>query len=451
MTATFTHPAKIGDPATTFGAGQLTVLRRELVDRLTAAAQRAEAAGSPLVGPTRAQRLEALIEQIIDEQSTRQVEHGGGPLDGPTRSGLAAALRATISGMGPFEQLLADPDVENINCNGCDQVWVRYADGRNQQMPPVAASDTELIDWVRRVVAGPDGSQERRFDRGHPVVSGQLPDGSRLHAVMDLGQHGVYVSMRKFRLAQTSLDALRRTGTVDARTAAVLAAAVRARLNLLIAGGTVLGKTTLLRALAGEIDPTERVITVEDAFELGLGRTLPDVVALQAREPNIEGVGEVDAAELVRCALRMSPERVIVGEVRGGEVVPMLLAMAQGCDGSMGTIHASTSQQALLKLGMYAAQADERLPLDASALLISSAVDLVVHLDYTPGTHTRVVSSIREVAGADGTTVSSNEIFRPDPASRRAVPAPGAMSQRLGDRLIAAGLDERVVHDADGW
>jgi Flp pilus assembly CpaF family ATPase len=128
----------------------------------------------------------------------------------------------------------------------------------------------------------------------------------------------------------------------------------------------------------------------------------------------------------------------------------MLLAMAQGCDGSMGTIHASTSQQALLKLGMYAAQAGERLPLDASALLIASAVDLVVHLDFVPGTRTRVVSSIREVAGADGPTVSSNEIFRPDQRTRRAVPAAGAMSQRLAVRLIAAGLDERVVHDADG-
>lgn len=433
-------------------AGQLSQLRRALVDRLTVAATEAERAGRPLQGAARSQRIGQLIEQLLDEVSTHRLRSGDRPLETGTRQSLAGQLRAGLAGLGMFEQLLTDPDVENISCNGADRVWVRYADGRNVQVAPVAGSDAELVEWVRQAVSGLDGGQERRFDRGHPVVSAQLPDGSRLHAVTDVGRR-VYVSLRRFRMRQASLAGLRRAGTIDARVQAVLAAAVRARLNIVIAGGTVLGKTTLLRALAAEIPAEQRVITVEDAFELGLEQCLPDVAALQSREPNVEGVGGFDAAQLVRSALRMSPDRVIVGEVRGGEVIPMLLAMAQGCDGSMGTIHASDSAQALLKLGMYAAQAAEPMTLDASALLIASAVHLVVHLDFVPGTRTRVVASIREVTDADGPRVASNEIFRPRTSDHRAVLAAGAVSDRVADRLIAAGLDPRVLHTSDdeGW
>ncbi|GIL25526.1 CpaF family protein [Actinocatenispora comari] len=431
------------------GVEQISALRARLTERLTDQAQRAETAGHPLTGAARRQAIEQLIEQLLDEQSTTRLQAGGRPLDGQARSGLAATLRAGLSGLGPFERLLADPDVEDVRCNGADQVWVRYADGRHQQVPPVAASDSELADWVRRSIAGLEGEQERRFDRAHPIVSGQLPDGSRLHAVAYVGRR-VYVALRRFRLAQATLDELRRTGTVDATVSAVLAAAVRARLNILISGGTALGKTTLLRALAAQIDPAERIITVEDAYELGLERQQADAVALQVREANIEGVGEIDSADLVRSALRMSPDRVIVGEVRGGEVVPMLLAMSQGCDGSMGTVHASTSQMALGRLATYARMSAQQLQPDAAASLIADAVHLVVHLDYMPGTNTRVVSSIREIAGHDGATVASNEIFRPD-RDRRARLAPGAVSDRLADTLITAGLDERILRSCEGW
>ncbi|GAA4215270.1 CpaF family protein [Actinocatenispora rupis] len=388
------------------------------------------------------------IEAAVDAQSGRQLAAGSRPLDQDTRGRLVEAVRARLTGLGPMHALLADERIESINVNGCDNVHVRYADGTSAQVAPVAASDQELVDWVRQTVASA-GGEERRFDRGSPTVSAQLPDGSRLFAVMALSRR-VCVSLRRFRLARTSLASLQELGTVDAGLRAFLAAAVRARRNILISGGTALGKTTLLRALAAEIPDAERLITVEDALELGLDRTRADVVALQAREPNIEGQGEVPAAALVRAALRMSPDRVIVGEVRGDEVIPMLNAMSQGCDGSMGTVHASTSAGALLKLAAYAAQGQERLPLDASALLIGVAVHLVVHLEFAPDRATRVVSSIREVVGADGQQVISNEVYRPGP-DRRARPAGGALSNDLRDRLTAAGFDPAALDAPDGW
>ena len=191
--------------------------------------------------------------------------------------------------------------------------------------------------------------------------------------------------------------------------------------------------------MAAEIPSHERLVTIEDSFELWLDRYTephPDVVALQAREPNVEGEGEISLAELVRWALRMSPDRVIVGEVRGGEVVPMLNAMSQGNDGSMTTLHASSSRGAFIKLAAYAAQAAERLPLEDTNLLIAGAVHFVVQLDYAPGGQ-RVVSSIREVVDADGRQVVSNEIYAPGP-DRRATRAAPLRTATAGE-LAAAG------------
>jgi pilus assembly protein CpaF len=226
---------------------------------------------------------------------------------------------------------------------------------------------------------------------------------------------------------------------MSGEVAAFLAAAVRARKNILISGGTAVGKTTLLRALASAIGPHERLITIEDSLELCLDRDAdahPDAVALQAREPNVEGQGEVSLAELVRWALRMSPDRVIVGEVRGREVVPMLNAMSQGNDGSMTTLHASSSRGAFMKLAAYAAQTEEHLRLEDTNLLIAGAVHFVVQLDYAPGGQ-RVVSSVREVTDADGRQVVSNEIYAPGP-DRRAVPA-APLRTATAEELAAAG------------
>lgn len=356
-------------------------------------------------------------------------------------------------GMGGLQPLLDDPAVESINANRYDRVFVRYADGRRDRVAPIAESDEELTDLVR-MLAARASSEERRFDRGSPSVNVQLPGGERLFAVLGLTAGGMTsLSIRRHRYRTVTLSDLRERGTIDPGLQQFLRALVRARKNVVITGGTNIGKTTMLRALASEMDPMERVITVEDAFELGLEideARHADVTALQAREPNVEGVGAVSQADLVRWALRMTPDRVIVGEIRGAEVVPMCNAMSQGNDGSMATLHASSSQIAFTRLAAYAAQGPERLPLEATNLLVASAVHFVMHLDWAADRRTRVVSSIREVVGADGAQVVSNEVYRPRP-DRRARPVPGALRTDTLDDLVNAGLDEEILAEPDGW
>jgi pilus assembly protein CpaF len=259
--------------------------------------------------------------------------------------------------------------------------------------------------------------------------------------------------IRLHRYPSLTLDDLAAKGTVDPALRAFLGAAVRARLNLIISGGTSAGKTTLLRALAAEIPFDERLVTIEDSLELGLERfpeVHADVVAMEARAPNVEGEGAISVAEPVRAALRMSPDRVIVGEVRGHEVIPMLNAMTQGNDGSMCTVHANSSAGAFARLATYAIQAPERLPLEATNLLVDGAVDLVVHLSLDRVTGRRLVSSVREMTGADGALVVSNEVFRPgaDGLAMSAVPP----REPTLERLAAAGFDPAWLdHQAVGW
>jgi pilus assembly protein CpaF len=362
-----------------------------------------------------------------------------------------------VFGMAGLQPLLDDASVETINVNRFDRVFVQYRDGRRVQVSPIAASNDELTDLVR-MLAARASSEERRFDRGSPAVNLQLPGGERLFAVMALTSGGVTaLSIRRHGYRTVTLPQLRDVGTLDSGLERFLRSLVRARKNVLITGGTGSGKTTLLRALASEMDPLERIVTIEDAFELGLDRDPErhaDVTALQAREPNIEGEGGISQAELVRWGLRMSPDRVIVGEIRGPEVIPMCNAMSQGNDGSMATLHASSSRIAFTRLASYAAQGAERLPLEATNLLVASAVHFVVHLafTYSGDAHRgiRVVSSVREVVGADGAQVISNEVYRPGP-DRRALPVAGALRTDTMDDLIDGGLDPGVLEQATDW
>ncbi len=384
---------------------------------------------------------------------------------------LAQSVLDALFGLGRLQTLIDDPEIENIDINGCDRVWATFADGTKELMEPVADSDGELVDMLRSA-AGRFGLSERRFDLAAPELDLQLPDGSRLSALMAVSARPA-VSIRRHRYADLSLEDLQELGTVDEELRSFLSAAVRGRKNIVVAGAMNSGKTTLLRALAAEIAPRERIVTIEQAFELGLdtgSARHPDMVALEARAPNVEGEGGISVSDLVRRALRMNADRVIVGEVLGDEVLPMLNAMSQGRSGSMCTIHADSSAGVFRRIASYAVQAPERLPLEATNVLIAGALHFVVYLesaaddgadvwadawfpdDHPPGPvlegvvdpaahelrfparplRSRFVSSVREVVDAEGVQVISNEIYRPGPG-RTAVPASPLRTETLAE------------------
>jgi pilus assembly protein CpaF len=388
-----------------------------------------------------------LISEALQAEAAAAIREGRSILQPIDEDQVAAEVFADLFAMAGFQPYLDDPSIENINANGADEVFVRYADGTRQQVSSVAPSDTELIDLVRTLAARV-GLGERRFDLATPRLSLQLPDGSRLFAVMAVTGRPC-ISIRRHRFMKVTLSDLVGLGTITFGLARFLAACVQARKNILVTGGTGAGKTTMLRALCGEIGPSERLVTIEDALELGLDRDReahPDAIAMQAREPNVEGEGEITQADLVRWALRMSPDRVLVGEIRGAEVIPMCNAMTQGNDGSMATLHASSSKGAFSRLATYAIQAPERLPLEATNLMVAGAVDFVVHLS-TNAMGQRMVKSVREVIDAEGPQISSNEIFRTGADGRTTRGAP--MRTETLDELIQAGLDPALIDRYD--
>lgn len=420
------------------------VVQQRIAARLASYVEEREAAGLPgVVESDRRTTVELLLLEEMGEQRRLALARGGPVIDAAAEERITQAVRDALFGSGRLERLLVDEQLENICVNGCDVVWVKDAAGAWRQEAPVAASDEELIELVRSLAAS-TGGEERRFDRGMPRLNLRLPDGSRLFAVMAVTGR-VSLTVRRHRFPAASMAELVRLGVCGERLAGFLRALVRARKNVVIGGGTNVGKTTVLRAFAHEIPPTERLVTIEDTFELGLDAdpvTHPNVVAMQAREPNIEGRGGIDQAELVRWGLRMSPDRVIVGEIRGSEVIPMCNAMSQGNDGSLSTIHASTSRGVFTKLASYAAQAPERLSLEATNLMVASAVHFVVHLGWDTAGR-RVIDSVREVIDADGSQIVSNEVYRPG-HDGRAVPAVPVRAETLND-LVQAGWDPQTV------
>jgi Flp pilus assembly CpaF family ATPase len=274
----------------------------------------------------------------------------------------------------------------------------------------------------------------------------QLPNGDRLHALMAVTSRP-NITIRRHNWDLHRLEQLVAMGMLDEGLAHFLSAAVLARRSIVVSGGTNTGKTTLLRCLINEILRHERLITVEDSLELGLERFAdlhPDYETLEARSANIEGVGEVSMAGLVRSGLRMDPDRVIVGEVRGKEVLPMLLAMSQGNDGSMCSVHAESSSGVFGRLAMYAAMSEERLEPRYTNLLVAQAVHLVVHVGWSEGA--RCINSVREVTGSEGEQVLTNEVFRPGP-NGRAVPGYPLREETLA-RLERVGFDRRVMDRA---
>jgi Flp pilus assembly CpaF family ATPase len=429
--------------------------RREVADELTDRLRADELADRPRMSPADQRQFgRQLINRRLERYAKEQLEEGREPLPFEEENALAQAIHDALFGLGALQRLLDDPSIENIDANGHADVWVTRADGSKHRAPPIADSDEELIDTLR-MTAARVGLTERRFDNGSPALNLQLPDGSRLFAVMAVTSRPC-VAIRRHRFPKVFLDDLVGLGSIDLALREFLAAAVRARKNFIICGGVDAGKTTLLRAMLNEVGREERIVTIEDNLELGLDRypdLHPDVVALEAREENVEGEGEIDLATLVRWGLRMNPDRVIVGEVRGHEVIPMLNAMSQGNDGSMCTVHANSSLGAFGKLAMYAIQAPERLNLEATNLMVANAINFVVHIGMSAGGGEggmrRYVTSVREISGAEGPLVMSNEIFFPGP-DKRAVPGSPLRDQTQAD-LAAVGFDYRVLLRPDGW
>jgi pilus assembly protein CpaF len=398
--------------------------RQEVGDRLASQRRDDATAGlPPMSTEDERQFARAVIAQALEEFARQEIAQGSRPLEAEQEEAVAAGVHAALFGVGRLQPLLDDPDIENIDINGCDNVFVSYADGRELSVEPVAENDEELVDLIQ-VLGAYSGLSSRPFDTANPQLDLRLPDGSRLSAVMDVCRRPS-VSIRRARLGKVFLSDLVGNGTILPDLGSMLSAAVAARKNLMIAGSTNAGKTTLLRALANEISPLERLVTVERALELGLDQfpeLHPNVVAFEERLPNAEGVGGISMAELVRRSLRMNPSRVIVGEVLGDEIVTMLNAMTQGNDGSLSTIHANSAREVFNRIGTYALQARERLPVEATQMLIAGAIDFVVFVEkrndyHRGGTLRRYVSSVREVTGVDGRVLSS-EVFAPGPDGR---------------------------------
>ena len=415
-------------------------LRTEVAEQIAGQRRDDAVLGLAMSPEDERQYARSLIARSLASHARLELESGRVPPTAEEEEDLAAAVHAALYGVGRLQPLLDDPMVENVDINGCDRVFVGYADGRELMLDPVAETDEELVELVQTLAAY-SGLSSRPFDTANPQLDLRLPDGSRLSAVMEVTKRPV-VSIRRARLPKVFLSDLVGNGTLDQGLAAFMRAAVVARKNIMIAGSTNAGKTTMLRALANEIPPHERLITVERALELGLDEfpdLHPNVVAFEERLPNSEGQGRISMAELVRRSLRMNPSRVIVGEVLGDEIVTMLNAMSQGNDGSLSTIHANSSSEVFNRIATYALQAAEHLPIEASHMLIAGAINYVIFVerrnDYRSGGQLRrFVSSVREVNGVDG-RVTSSEIWAPGPDGRA---RPAAPIQAIDD-LEAAG------------
>jgi pilus assembly protein CpaF len=383
-----------------------------LADRLREQLIRAAGSGPP------GEDLHARIRALVEREAAL--------LDAGARERLVALVAERSFGLGPLEPLLADPSVDEVMVNGPGAVWVERH-GRIEATGVRFEDVAELRHAIERILA-PLG---RRVDEAEPLCDARLPDGSRVNVVIaPLALDGPVLTIRRFRRRGFSPDELVERGTWTAPLRDVLARAVAARCNVLVSGGTGSGKTTTLNALSSFIGATERVVTIEDAAELRLQQ--PHVVRLESRPAGVEGRGEVTIRRLVRNALRMRPDRIVVGEVRGAEALDMLQAMASGHDGSLSTVHAGSAEEALRRVETLALMADVGLPHAAVREQVAAAVDLVVHQARQGDGSRRVVSLCEVVRVASGP--ATRELY----AVRDGRPVwRGALSDGLAARLAA--------------
>jgi pilus assembly protein CpaF len=353
------------------------------------------------VASTPPDRLELEVERLIAEIATeRRIQ-----LNGREQRSLASDLVHDMLGLGPLEILLEDDTIADIMVNGPNRVFIE----RLGKVVPSSAKfrDTAHLSSICQRIAAAVG---RRIDESSPMVDARLKDGSRVNIVFPpLALDGPYLSIRKFGRKAIDFNKLVEFGALTNQVARILEIAGRSRLNVIISGGTGSGKTTLLNAMSRMIDPAERVVTVEDAAELQLQQ--PHVVRLETRPPSLEGRGEITQRDLVRNALRMRPDRIIIGEVRSGEAFDMLQAMNTGHDGSMSTVHANTTRDALTRIENMVQMGNMGLPSRAIRTQIVGAVHMIVQVERQRDGGRRVIQ-VTEVCGMEGEVVILNDIFQ---------------------------------------
>lgn len=395
-----------------------------------------------ITAETEPEQARELIQAEVRRWIGDQAGYGRYVLSADLESRLVDAVYNERFGLGAIQPLLEDPQIETIDINGADQVWINYANGTKAAGEPVADSDAQLVELIRRWGAY-QGQTARDFSPARPRLRLALPDGSRLTAMMSVTPRPC-LSIRRHRMLDVSMDELVEHGTLDPGLREFLRAAVRARKDIVVTGGMGSGKTTFARALAADFDPYERIVTVENEYELFL-HTLPhrhaDIVAMEAREPNAEGLGGVPVRQLVTDALRLNARRIIVGEVLGDELVPMLVAMNTGGEGSLCTIHADSASEVFGRMLILADSGGLAYPPATLFRLTGMAVDFVVHLTHhlhPDRGNLRFVSEVVEVLPPGDTEEPAvNAVYVPG-RDGRAVPR--TLPQCIAD-LEAAGFD----------
>ncbi len=388
-------------------------------------------------------KLDSLPPELVQQQIRRILEEllagEETPLSRLEREKLVLDVRHETFGLGPIEPLMRDPTVSDILVNGAREVYVERR-GKLERTEVVFRDNAHLLQTIDRIVA----QVGRRVDESSPMVDARLLDGSRVNAIIPpLALDGPVLSIRRFAVDPYRMSDLLGFGTLTPALAEILEAAVRARLNILISGGTGSGKTTLLNVISNAIPNTERIVTIEDSAELQLQQD--HVVRLETRPPNIEGQGAVPQRDLVRNALRMRPDRIIVGEVRGTEVLDMLQAMNTGHDGSLCTVHANSTREALARLETMILMSGIALPVRAMREYITSALDMVIHLARMSDGSRKIVR-VTEIAGMEEAVVSTQDIFL---FEQEGIDADGTVlgfhratgvRTRFHERLVRAGI-----------
>ncbi len=377
-------------------------------------------------------QIRHIVESMLEEAAT--------PLSRQERERIVLEVSHETFGLGPIEPLTHDPTVSDILVNGPRSVYVERR-GKLERTDVIFRDDAHLLQVIERIVS----RVGRRVDEASPMVDARLPDGSRVNAIIPpLALDGPVLSIRRFATDPYRMADLVEFGTLTPMLAELLAAAVRSRLNILISGGTGAGKTTLLNVMSNAIPSSERIVTIEDSAELQLQQE--HVVRLETRPPNVEGAGAVTQRDLVRNALRMRPDRIVVGEVRGPEVLDMLQAMNTGHDGSLSTVHANSTRDALSRLETMVLLSGIAPPVRAIREYISAALDMTVHLARLSDGTRRLVR-VTEVTGMEEEVVTTQDIFIFDQQGIdehgrvRGFHRATGVRPKFSDRLLQAGIN----------